>query len=165
MVIGDTIVAVSEFLAPNQTVSASTFPEANFVQKTTTPEAPGSAIFQFYNFTNNYFINLGDSTRISSMGIDTSFVFFQNDTIAPLPIDFSNTWMTFERDTTGFFPAVANISIDTTVNTIDGWGTVRIPLNNGGSGTVRKAIGDFECLRLRQDVKVINQTIVGGAVI
>ena len=60
--------------------------------------------------------------------------------------------MSVERDSTGFLPAIGNISIDTTMNTIDGWGTVRIPL------------GDFQCLRLRQDVKVINQSIVNGQV-
>jgi len=152
IVLNDTVVAVIEFLSPDQTVSASTFPAANFVEKISTPEAPGFAIFQFYNFTTNNFINLGDSTFISSMGIDTSFVSFQNDTVAPLPITFNNTWMSFERDTTGFFPAIGNISIDTTINTIDGWGTVRIPL------------GDFECLRLRQDVQVINQAFINGQV-
>ncbi len=86
------------------------------------------------------------------MGLDTSFVFFQNDTVAPLPVAFGNTWMTFETDTTGFFPALANISNDTTMNTVDGWGTLRIPL------------GDFQCLRLRQEGKTTNQSIVGGVV-
>ena len=152
MVIGDTIVAVFEFLTPDQTVSASTFPEANFVEKISTPESPGFAIFQFYNFTNNDFINLGDSTFFSFNGTDSSFVSFQNDTLAPLPLAFNNSWMSFERDSTGPLPGFGNVSIDTTMNTIDGWGVVRIPL------------GDFECLRLRQDVEVINQTIINGSV-
>jgi hypothetical protein len=60
--------------------------------------------------------------------------------------------MTTERDTTGFFPLAASISIDTTFNTVDAWGTVRIPL------------GDFQSLRIRQNVKVINQTIFNGTV-
>lgn len=152
MVIGDTIVTVFEFLSPEQTVSASTFPEANFVETFSTPEEPGFEGFQFYNFTNNDFISLGDSTRFSSMGLDTSLVFFQNDTLAPLPIAFGNTWMTFERDTTGFFPLTANISIDTSTTTVDGWGTIRLPL------------GDFECLRLKQEGKLINQSIINGSI-
>jgi len=80
MVISDTVVAVFEFLSPDQTVSVSTFPEANFVEKISTPEAPGFSIFQFYNFTSNDFINLGDSTFFqmgSVSGNDTSFVSFQ----------------------------------------------------------------------------------------
>ena len=87
------------------------------------------------------------------MGLDTSFVFFQNDTLAPLPVAFGNTWTTFETDTTGFFPVQANISNDTTMNTIDGWGTLRIPL------------GDFQCLRLKQVGKTTNQGILNGVVI
>ena len=68
MVISDTVVAVFEYLSPDQTVSGSTFPEANFVQTGSidpgfkTPEAIGGAVFQFYNVTNSEFINLGDST-------------------------------------------------------------------------------------------------------
>ena len=61
--------------------------------------------------------------------------------------------MSFERDSTGVLPVFGNVSIDTTMNTIDGWGTVRIPM------------GDFQCLRLRQHVQAINQTIVNGQVI
>lgn len=41
MVIGDTIVAVSEFLSPGQTVSAATFPGANFVEKVTFGDSAG----------------------------------------------------------------------------------------------------------------------------
>ncbi|MCG8608253.1 T9SS type A sorting domain-containing protein [bacterium] len=150
-IIGDTLFSVFEFLTPDETVSASTFPDANMVQKITTPDVPGSELFNFFNTTSDFFIGVGDSSR-TTIPFDTSFVFFQNDTLAPLPIAFGNTWLTTERDTTGLFPLTANISIDTTLNTVDGWGTVRLPL------------GDFECLRLRQDVKVINQSIINGVV-
>jgi hypothetical protein len=149
-IIGDTLFSVSEFLMPDETVSASTFPAANMVQKITSPTDPGFEIFNFYNLTSEFFINLGDSSNISAGGFDTTFVFFQNDTLAPFPVAFGNTWLTTEIDTTGFYPINANISIDTTLNTVDGWGTVRLPM------------GDFECLRLRQDAKVINQTIING---
>lgn len=76
----------------------------------------------------------------------------QNDVLAPLPVALNSTWMTTERDTTGLFPIAANISIDTTINTVDAWGTVRLPLR------------DFQCLRIRQNAKVINQTILNGMV-
>lgn len=152
MVIGDTVVVINEFFSPGDTPSASTFPSANFVEKISNPEEPGFAIFSFYRFTNDNFINLGDITTLSDEGLDTTFVRFKNDTIAPLPIEFNDSWVTSERDTTGFFPFVANISIDTTFNSVDGWGTVRLPM------------GDFECLRLRQDVRVINQSILNGQI-
>ncbi len=149
-VIGDSLFSVNEFLSPDETVSAGSFPQANLVQKITDRDTPGFEVFNFYSITPAYFINLGDSSKFSMMGFDTSMVFFQSDTTAPLPIAFGNEWLTAERDTTGFFPLSATISIDTTLNRIDGWGTVRLPL------------GDFECLRLRQNVQVINQTIING---
>lgn len=145
----DTLRARREFIAPDETPSASTFPQANLVEKISGFDADAE-IYNFHQITTDYFINLGDSTRIFDP--DTFLVFFQSDTAAPLPIRFDNTWLTAERDTTGFFPLSANISIDTTMNWVDGWGTLRLPL------------GDFECLRLRQVTKVINQTIVNGDV-
>jgi len=151
-IIGDSVFSISEFLRPDQTVSAGTFPTANMVQRITSLGEPGFEVFNFYAIGPDVFINVGDSTKISSAGFDTTFVFFQSDTLAPLPVGFGSTWLTAERDTTGFFPISANISIDTTLNRIDGWGTVRLPL------------GDFDCLRLRQDVQVINQTILNGMV-
>lgn len=149
-VIEDSIFSVSEFLSPDETGSANTFPDANLTQKITDPEEPGFEIFNFYNITPDFSINLGDSTY--AMEFDTSFVYFQKDTTSPLPLAFGDSWITVERDTTGFFPEAANISIDTTNNEIDGWGTVRLPM------------GDFECLRNKQVVKVTNQTIFNGMV-
>ncbi len=148
-VIGDSLFSVNEFLSP--AAIPNSFPQANLVQKIYDPALPTFEFFVFYNVTSNLFISVGDSAHTVTP-FDTSFVFSKNDTLAPLPIAFNNTWMTYERDTTGLFPLTANISIDTTENTVDGWGTVRLPL------------GDFECLRLRQDVKVINQTILNGVV-
>jgi len=147
----DSLFAVTEMLHPQQTTVADQFPDANLVHRITSPDEPGFEIFNFFNATSSFFINLGDSSNLT-FPVDTSLVTFQQDTLAPLPITFGSEWITAERDTTGFFPQFANISIDTTFNTVDGFGTVRLP------------IGDFECLRLRQDVKVINQTIVNGMV-
>lgn len=143
---------VFEYLAPQSTLSSATYPESNLVEKISDPERPGFEAYNYLKVTNSHFIDLGDSTKMISP-MDTSFVYFQNDTLAPLPLAFNNTWMSTERDTTGLYPATANISIDTTINVVDAWGTVRLPM------------GDFQCLRLRQDVKVINQTIFNGSII
>jgi hypothetical protein len=147
----DTLVSVFEYLSLQQTASHKTFPEANLVQKITSPSEPGFEIFNYFRVTNSEFINLGDSTKFM-FPFDTTFVSFQIDTLAPLPLAFNNSWLTTEVDTTGFFPYLANISIDTTWNQIDAWGTVRLPL------------GDFQCLRIRQDVKVINHSIFNGTI-
>ncbi len=151
--IGDSAFGVTEFLRLDETVSGTTFPGANLVEKITSYEAPGSAFFNFFKVTATDFLAIGDSSYISTGGFDTSFVFFQNDSLAPLPLLFNNTWLAPERDTTGIYPLTANISIDTTLNTVDGWGTVRLPM------------GDFECLRVHQKVKVTNQSIVNGILV
>lgn len=150
MAIADSIFAVSEFLSPQILPSGTRFPESNLAQKITSPIEPGFEIYNFFKITPSSFVDLGDSSKISSPSSDTSFVRFQNDVLAPLPIALNITWMTTERDTTGLFPIAANISIDTTINTVDAWGTVRLPL------------GDFQCLRIRQNVKVVNQTFLNG---
>lgn len=151
MTIASPVLAVTEFLSPQSVPTSRRFPTSNLVEKITTPSSPGTVIFNFYRLTPSSFVSLGDSVKITSPR-DTSIVHFQNDVLAPLPVTFNTTWLTTERDTTGFFPLAANISIDTTRNVIDAWGTVRLPL------------GDFSCLRIRQNVKVINQTIFNGAV-
>lgn len=151
MTIANPVLSVSEFLLPLGLPSSNRFPGSNLVQKITTSAAPGSEIYNFYQVIPSAFVNLGDSSKIAAP-IDTTFVHFQNEVLAPLPFALNTTWRETERDTTGFFPIAANISIDTTINLVDAGGTVRLPL------------GDFQCLRLRQNVKVINQTILNGTV-
>lgn len=161
-VIGDSLFFQSEFLSPGEIGSANTFGDsrarytavgfdANMVLRITDPDTPGFEVFSFYNVTSDFFINVRDSL-VFTMPFDTSFVAFENDTLAFLPIDFGDTWITHESDTSGLFPTFATISIDTTINTVDGYGTVRLPL------------GDFECLRIRGDTKVITQDILLGTV-
>ncbi len=151
--IEDSIWAIFEFLSPTQIPNLTRFPEANVIEKVSSPDALGSAFYEFYNITPSLFITLGDSAEFVGGGFDTTIISFQNDTISHLPISYNDTWFTFERDTDGFYPIQASISIDTTLNFVDGWGTVRLPL------------GDFECLRIREEVKTINQTVVNGAII
>jgi hypothetical protein len=151
MTIANPILAVAEFLSPQSLPSNNKFPGANLIQKITSSVAPGSEIYNFYQITSSSFANLGDSSKISSPG-DTTFVRLRHDIVTPLPVAFNNTWRQTKRDTSGLFPTAANISIDTTINLVDAWGTVRLPL------------GDFQCLRIRQNVKIINQTILNGMV-
>ncbi len=148
----DTVIAVFEYMDPATLPPAQYFSGANFVQRITSPTDPGFELYSFFNVTNDFLINLGDSSRVVFGNFDTTFVFSQNDTLTRFPIAYGDTWYTFERDTNGFYPTNANISIDTTLNTVDAWGTVRLPA------------GDFSCLRIRQEVKVINQTIINGSV-
>jgi hypothetical protein len=151
MTIANPVLAVSQFLSPQGLPGSNRFPGATLVQKITSSAAAGAEIYNFYRIISSSFTTLGDSSKITSP-IDTTFVRLRNDIVTPLPVAFNNTWRQTKRDTTGFFPLAANISIDTTNNTIDAWGTVRLPL------------GDFQCLRIRQNVKIINQAILNGTV-
>jgi len=150
--IGDSLFSASDFMTPDQANLGNTFPDANWVQRTTTPDEPGLELFSVANITPSSFIDLGDSTIVMSPGFDTTLVHHRNNIEAPLPIQFNDTWMTTDTDTSGFYPATANIIIDTTLNTVDAWGTVMLPM------------GNFECLRLKQEVKIVSQTIFNGVV-
>ncbi len=147
----DTVFVVNEFLPPGGLPGIERFPDVNWVQKITFPDFPDNEAYNYLNVTSDYLITRGDSVAFTEP-IDTSFVFFQNDTVAPMPLEFGNMWTSTEIDTDGFYPDFGNISLDTTINHIDGWGMVRIPL------------GDFECLRLRQDIKAVNLTVVAGEI-
>lgn len=84
-------------------------------------------------------------------GLDTSLVSISNDTITSLPLQYGDTWQTVTADTQIIVPDFYyTVNTDTTLNTIDGWGTVRLPY------------GDFECLRLRIDEKSTNVAVSNG---
>ena len=151
-VIGDTVLAVSEFPDPSVIPGIDRHPGSNFIQHITSPSDSGFDLFNFFQITDQFYINRGDSSRVAFGNFDTTFVSIQNDTLTTFPIAYGNNWLTTEVDTNGFYPINANISIDTTQNTVDAWGTVHLPM------------GDFKCLRLRQEVKIINQTIINGSV-
>ncbi|MFQ5651091.1 MAG: FlgD immunoglobulin-like domain containing protein [bacterium] len=161
-VIADTVVGVFEFMRPEDTPTPDLFPGANMVSKITTTEAPGTSIFSYFDVQNDFFLELGDSSIVSLA--DSLFIRVQaeHDTIAPLPVAFNNSWRSVDVDSsitiainpvTGDTTTLISVSVDSIDNLIDGWGTVRLPL------------GDFECLRLRQDVKVMMKTLVDGTVV
>ncbi|MFQ5636760.1 MAG: T9SS type A sorting domain-containing protein [bacterium] len=161
-VIVDTVVSVFEFMRPEDTPTPDLFPGANMVRKITTTEAPGSSVFSYFDVQNDFFLELGDSL-IASIA-DTLFIRVQaeHDTIAPLPVTFNNSWRSVDVDSsitisinpvTGDTTTLISVSVDSIDNLIDAWGTVKLPL------------GDFECLRLRQDKKVMSKTLVDGIVV
>lgn len=161
-VIADTLVSVLEFIRPEDTPTPDLFPGANMVRKITFPETPGSFLFSYFDVQDDFFLGLGDSSIVSIA--DTLFIRVQaeHDTIAPLPVAFNNSWRSVDVDSsitvsinpvTGDTTTLISVSVDSIDNLIDGWGMVRLPL------------GDFECLRLRQDTKVMMKTLVDGIVV
>ena len=70
-----------------------------------------------------------------------------------MPLTFGSEWTSATADTFSVVPGFATITIDTTVNVADAWGTVRLPA------------GDYQAIRVRSDSKTSVQTIVAGQVI
>lgn len=147
-VIPDSLFLVFEVLRPDQTDFATVFPDANFVHKETSPNQAGHEGLAFVKVTSNSFIILGE---INKTGVSTS-IDFEIDSLFSLPLTFEQTWLQTERDTTDNFPVDGNIHTTTTLNQIDGWGTVQVPA------------GEFECIRLRQDFQRIRQRFINGMV-
>lgn len=142
-----------EYLAPAATPFADAFPGANFVQKFDVELDEGD--FELYNYSMvspSMFVNLGQASSFSAP-FDTTFITYDDDDVAPLPLTFGTEWTSVSADTSGLLPAFGFITVDTTVNVVDAWGTVRLPA------------GDFQTLRIRSDTKEMQQTIAAGQVI
>lgn len=143
-------ISISQFLNPAGTPFDTTFPQANLVQYIT-DTSNSFHIYNYYDISPSSFFQLGNGSIIPPP-TDTSFFNTDNEMVAPLPLSYNASWTSTRNDTMGSYPSFAIVSIDTTRNRIDGWGTVRLPA------------GDFQTLRLREDFKNINLTIIGGVV-
>lgn len=138
----------TDFLSPGDTPYAANFPSANFVQKFTfVIDTFTSVNYQYRNITSGQFISLGEAISDSYNGtyIDTSY----ND-VAPLPLDYQNTWQTVTNDTSEFYPGYESITRDSSDFIVDGWGTVKLPN------------GSFDCLRLRENWYSVETILIYG---
>jgi len=136
-----------QFIAPSGTPFAARVPQANFVQRATIPSQPSSAFYVYSLVSATGFRSLGVGV-VSPQGNFFSFANAQD--LAPLPLAFNSTWTSVESDTTGNIQTGASISTSTTVNTVDAWGVVRL------------SIGDFNCLRIRENNTTISKIVVGN---
>lgn len=142
------------FTSPSGTPFESDFPSANFVISFADSfggEGFGEIIiYEYAEVTSSGFANLGGGTFIPEL--DSSIVTFEVEDAVPLPLAFNSSWISTEADTFGDPATFATVSLDTTTNTVDAWGTLQLP------------IGFFDCLRLRGDNKEVIKTIIGGVV-
>ena len=149
----DTIWIESEFLDPSDTPFGDQFPEANFVQKIQTEQEFESSFWGYHQINSSEFIELGSVGQVS-MPFDTTIFEQRRDTVAFLPLTYQHTFTTVVHDTVdlggGLF---STVSTDSTIYTVDGWGTLRLPS------------GDYECLRLRQDEFITTTELVNGIAI
>ncbi len=136
-------------LAPQGTVFADSFPEANFVLFYDLSQADTTYnLYSYANISSNVFLNLGEGTIINIPNeYDSSYVNFDQDE-TPLPLSYGLEWTASTSDTTG---QEGFMTIKTTNSnySVDAWGTVTIPA------------GTFDCLRLREDYSTTTIFIVG----
>jgi len=137
-----------EYKNPQDTPFAADFPQSNIVQKASGNFGQDFESYSYFQVTSSSLISLG----FASSSSDTVFINFNNEQLAPLPVQFGNSWTSTQSDTFGNFPTFATIISITTMNTVD------------ASGTVRLSIGDFSCLRVRGNNETTTQTIINGEV-
>ena len=135
------------FVDPANTPFAGDFPGANFGTYSTETDGENTIGFYGYNFVDNsglvelgYALDYGDST----------FSFVEPDpAMIDLPVMMNSSWLDLERDTLSF-GTTSLISIDSTLNVVDAWGTLTLPW------------GSMQVLRLRSDDLYISNTYVSG---
>jgi len=139
-----------EFLEPSETPFADDFPEANLSQQVSaTIEGEGSFVSHLYGeVTASEYIQLGTAFTITEP-FDTTQITRDPDTLSIFPMRYERAWTEVDIDTFQFGPFL-NIEEDSTVYTVDAWGRVSLP------------IGDFECLRLREESYTTSVNQTGG---
>ena len=136
-----------QFIAPAGTPFAARVPQSNLVLKATIPAPLNATSYVYSLVTTTAFRTLGVGS-VSPQG--TFFSFANAQDVAPLTLNFNTTWSSTETDTIGNVQTGANITTTTSNNTADAWGTVRLP------------IGDFSCLRIRENSTRVTRLVVGG---
>ena len=137
------------FLTPASTAYTSTFPTANFVFMSSFVDSTDFAVLQFVHVDNNSFTDVGNVFVTE----DTTIVEETTDGFAvPLPVTMSSVWTDVSVDSMSF-GTISFISRDSTINTVDGWGTVTL------------AIGSFDALRIRAEDYYFSDTYSSGVLI
>jgi hypothetical protein len=141
----------NQFLAPQGTPFAARVPQANFVLKIFSASEPGDIVYGYFQVSSTALRLLGNGVT-GSFGSFFSVANAQN--VSPLPLQLNTTWTSVESDTL-IDPqsGASSITVSTSNNTVDGSGQVRLP------------IGDFDCLRIRNNNTTISKVVFGGMVV
>ena len=140
------IPSMLEYFEPGNGFRAELYHEANFRQRISTSTEDGSFLIDSYMLiTSDNLISLGTASDFAGF----SFTEIDQNNFAPLPMSYGTNWVAVSNDTTDQIGLVS-ITTDSTWNTVDGSGTLRLPF------------GDIECLRLREMNKTISNTTFNG---
>ncbi|NND31293.1 MAG: T9SS type A sorting domain-containing protein [Saprospiraceae bacterium] len=136
------------FESPAGNPFSNQFPAANLVQHLTTDLADGDQ-YLFYQVESDRFTGLGDAFNFIFEGMPFSQVDPGESLEAPLPLTMGAEWNSIVSDTFSE-SGLTLITYDSTINLVDGWGTLRLPL------------GDFDCLRVKSKSYCTSITSFGG---
>ena len=137
---------------PEGSPYADSFPGANMVQMSAFGSGEDSAhVFTYFNVIPASLSELGSVVYVPSL--DSVLQFSEYESIMPLPLTYLSNWMTADIDSSDFGEGIININEVVSNNTVDAWGTVKIPA------------GDFACLRIREYRQHIMTTKVGPMVV
>jgi hypothetical protein len=139
-----------QFITPQGTPFANRVPQANFVQRGALSSQPGTIFYNYSRVTSTEFRSLGAGAVASS---DSSFSLTTAQDVVPLSLQFGAAWISTQTDTFGDPQTGAFINVSTSNNSVDAWGVVRLP------------IGDFDCLRIRDNEVAISKLVVSGMVV
>ena len=124
------------------------FPMANLVQHISTDLVEGDQ-YLFYKVELDRFTGLGDAFSFVFEGMPFNQVDPGESLEAPLPLTMGNEWNSIIRDTFSE-SGLSLITYDSTVNVVDGWGMLRLPM------------GDFDCLRIKSKSYCTSISTFGG---
>ncbi len=149
---------------PQQTDLADLFPNSNYAVSRTTEKITSTDTIKNYALGVNFrkitpekSIKVGDlSYNIHNNLMDTLISYDRDTTLLPEKIEFGTISLSVFRDTTyvesqsSGTQTIGTIEIDSSLNTIDGYGIIKLPL------------GDFKCFRIRSDLKITIIRYTGG---
>jgi hypothetical protein len=144
---GSYIAGAMEYKEPEDGYRPELYPDANFLQRITAETEEGIFIIDSYmNVSSSQLRTLGTASNFGGF----EFLEFDQDDVAPLPMTYGTSWLAVSHDTTSQI-GFETITLDSSWNTVDAYGTLRLPS------------GDYQSLRIREYNKAIESTTFNGA--
>ncbi len=113
-------VMVTTYMDPATTPSASNFPTATLALRTVEDT---TTTYLYFRVTDDSYQLLG----VSTPALDTLFSYDAAVNVLSLPVGYNSNWTTVLRVTAEIMPGFSMSMVDSSVCTVDGWGTVNTP--------------------------------------
>ncbi|MCB0304596.1 MAG: T9SS type A sorting domain-containing protein [Calditrichaeota bacterium] len=124
-------------VSPASTPYFSYFPNANLTRHFKIISDTSLQLYHYWEVIPTAVNFLGIASEVHLDTLDTTFIDYDTDSV-PLPAMYGNSWTSVEADTFSI-PGFMTIDVDSTVTTIDAWGTLQL------------SSGNYNVLRVRDD--------------